>query len=81
VSAPAQVVLLSGGLDSMVNLVLAREAGPVVLAVTADYGQTAAAAEIGAAAAACRRYGIPHRSLDLRWLGVSATSANGVSSS
>ena len=33
------VVLLSGGLDSMVCAALAREAGFEVLALTVDYGQ------------------------------------------
>jgi 7-cyano-7-deazaguanine synthase len=36
---PAAVVLLSGGLDSMVCAALAREAGFRVLALTVDYGQ------------------------------------------
>ncbi len=49
--APAAVVLLSGGLDSMVAAGLAREAGFRLLALTVDYGQRhrielAAAAEI-----------------------------------
>ena len=33
------VVLLSGGLDSMVCAALAREAGFAVVALTIDYGQ------------------------------------------
>ena len=36
---PAAVVLLSGGLDSMVCAALAREAGFGVLALTVDYNQ------------------------------------------
>lgn len=38
-SAPAAVVLLSGGLDSMVAAGLAREAGFRLLALTVDYNQ------------------------------------------
>src|SRR5689334_1106351 len=38
-SAPRAVVLLSGGLDSMVCAALAREGGYEVLALTIDYGQ------------------------------------------
>jgi 7-cyano-7-deazaguanine synthase len=39
VSRPRAVVLLSGGLDSMVCAALAREAGNEVIALTVDYGQ------------------------------------------
>ena len=37
--SPSAVVLLSGGLDSMVCAALAREQGFAVLALTVDYGQ------------------------------------------
>jgi len=37
--APIAVVLLSGGLDSMVTAALARERGFVVQALSVDYGQ------------------------------------------
>jgi len=36
---PAAVVLLSGGLDSMVTAAIARERGFAVHALTVDYGQ------------------------------------------
>jgi 7-cyano-7-deazaguanine synthase len=37
--SPTAVVLLSGGLDSMVCAALARERGFAVTALTVDYGQ------------------------------------------
>ena len=69
------VVLLSGGLDSSANLALAIEQDEVVCAVTVDYGQRAAAREISSARNLCDHYGIPHRVLDLRWLGEIGGSA------
>src|SRR5829696_419675 len=57
------VVLLSGGLDSMVCAALAREAGFEVLALTVDYGQKhrieLAAAQTMAAALAERHIILP----------------------
>lgn len=68
------IVLLSGGLDSTVNLGLAAEEGPVRLAITFDYGQRAARKEIAAAGAVCRHYGVEHRVVELRWLGAVAAT-------
>lgn len=69
------VAILSGGLDSTVSLAAAvREMG-VVLALTFDYGQRAAAREREAAARVARRYGIPHRVLRLPWLAPLTRSA------
>ncbi|MBM3501603.1 MAG: 7-cyano-7-deazaguanine synthase QueC [Armatimonadetes bacterium] len=62
------VSLLSGGLDSVVATTAAAREGRVELALTFDYGQRAAPAEVGAAAAACRELGVPHRVIDLPWL-------------
>jgi len=61
------VGLLSGGLDSTVALAMlqARERGSVVLALTFDYGQRAAAREVEAAARIAARIGVKHRSLAL----------------
>jgi 7-cyano-7-deazaguanine synthase len=61
------VVLLSGGLDSVVNLKRAHDEGEVVLALTFDYGQTSFPSERRAAAECARRYGIEHRVIDLPW--------------
>ena len=77
---PKSVLLLSGGLDSTVNAALAAAdvpssaearatGGGVLLALTCDYGQRAAAREIAAARAVCRHYGIKHKTVNLRWLG------------
>ena len=68
------VVLLSGGLDSMVCAALAREAGHELLALTIDYNQRhrvelEAAARIAAALGAERHIVLP---LDLRRFGGSA---------
>ena len=62
------VVLLSGGLDSAVNLIKALDETGVALALTFDYGQKAAAREIAAAEAMCRTWGVPHRVIELPWL-------------
>ncbi|MFH1314009.1 MAG: 7-cyano-7-deazaguanine synthase QueC [Candidatus Eisenbacteria bacterium] len=61
------MVLLSGGLDSVVNLKCAIDECEVGLALTFDYGQAAFANEKHAAAGCAERYGIPHQVVDLRW--------------
>ena len=76
-SNPQAVVLLSGGLDSMVCAALAREAGFKVLALTIDYNQRHRA-ELDAARAiasllADRHIVLP---LDLRAFGGSALTAD-----
>lgn len=59
------VVLLSGGLDSAVNLQCALDDGEVVAAVTFDYGQAAAANEMRAAGEYAARSGVSHKIIDL----------------
>lgn len=66
---PANLVLLSGGLDSAVNCLIALENGGVGAAVTVDYGQKAGPREIEKARSLCERYGIKHVVLDATWLG------------
>ncbi len=61
------VVLLSGGLDSALNLALAVKHRPPVLAVNFDYGQRSAAAEIKAARRLASFYGVPLRTVKLPW--------------
>lgn len=62
------IVLLSGGLDSVVSLALAREELNVTLALTFDYGQKSAAKEIEASAAIASYYGLQHKVIKLDWL-------------
>ena len=70
------VVLLSGGLDSAVNLAMAKEAGlKVSLCLTFDYGQRAAKPEIRCAKELAEAYGSPHKVLELPWLGKISTSS------
>lgn len=54
------IVLLSGGLDSTVNLLLAQRSYDVVSTLTFDYGQRAAAREIQSARSLSDRLGIRH---------------------
>jgi len=63
------VVLLSGGLDSVVCLKRAVDETEVVLALTFDYGQPAAKREVEAAEEICKRLGVKHRTIKLEWLG------------
>jgi len=77
-SSPLAVVLLSGGLDSMVSAALAREAGFRLLALTVDYNQRhrieiAAATRIASLFGAERHIILP---LDLTCFGGSALTAD-----
>ena len=73
----AAVVLLSGGLDSMVCAALAREQGLAVTALTIDYGQRHRV-EIEAARAIAARLATRHivLPLDLRAFGGSALTSD-----
>jgi 7-cyano-7-deazaguanine synthase len=62
-------VLLSGGLDSAANLAFCRLRDEPVLALTVDYGQRAAPAEIRAAQALSKHFDVPHQIVELPWLG------------
>lgn len=62
------VTLLSGGLDSVVSMLLAREQADIVMALTIDYGQKARHNEIGASSAFCELYGIPHKVIQLPFM-------------
>jgi 7-cyano-7-deazaguanine synthase len=76
--SPIAVVLLSGGLDSMVCAALAREQGFRVLALTIDYNQRHRV-EIDAARAIAAALGVERHvvlPLDLRQFGGSALTAD-----
>lgn len=60
------VVLHSGGLDSTLCLLLAREKGRDVLSLGIDYGQRHRI-ELEYALAQCRRYGVERRVLRVEW--------------
>ena len=62
------VAILSGGLDSLVSLALAKKETDVIVALTFDYGQKAAAEEIKAASKIAKHYGITHKTIVLDWL-------------
>ena len=62
------VAILSGGLDSLVSLALAKKESEAVLAITFDYGQKAAAEEIKAATKISKHYSVPHKVIVLDWL-------------
>lgn len=62
------VVLLSGGLDSLVSLGLANKEYNVELALTFNYGQKSAEYEINASAKIAEYYGIRHEVIELDWL-------------
>ncbi len=74
IAQPLAVVLLSGGLDSMVTAALAQEAGFAVHALTVDYGQRHRL-ELESAARIAKRLGLVRHTqiaLDLRAFGGSA---------
>ena len=62
------IILLSGGLDSLVSLGLSKEKYNVALALTFDYGQKSASQEIEASRKICEYYGIEHKVIKLDWL-------------
>ena len=62
------VILLSGGLDSLVALGYAREKYGIELALTFDYGQKSAEKEINASKQIAEYYNIKHKVIVLDWL-------------
>ncbi|NLF84353.1 MAG: 7-cyano-7-deazaguanine synthase QueC [Candidatus Gastranaerophilales bacterium] len=62
------IILLSGGLDSLVSLGLAKEELNIELALTFDYGQRTAKKEIEASKRIAEHYSISHNVIKLDWL-------------
>lgn len=62
------IILLSGGLDSLVSLGLKKEELNVSLALTFDYGQKSSEQEIEASAKICEYYNLEHKVIKLDWL-------------
>ncbi len=62
------VILMSGGLDSVVSLACALDDYDVKLALTFDYGQKSVEQEIRASRKVCNHYGIVHKVIKLDWL-------------
>ncbi len=62
---PKSIVLLSGGLDSLVSLGLERDELNVELALTFDYGQKSAPKEISASEKICDYYNVEHKVIKL----------------
>lgn len=62
------IILLSGGLDSLVSLGVTKDDYNVKLALTFDYGQKSAEIEILASKKICEFYKIEHKVIKLDWL-------------
>lgn len=62
------IILLSGGLDSLVSLGVCKEEYNIDLALTFDYGQKSVEMEILASKKICEHYGIEHKIIKLDWL-------------
>lgn len=62
------IILLSGGLDSLVSLALSKEKYNVELALTFDYGQKSVEREIASSEKICKHFGISHNVIKLDWL-------------
>lgn len=67
--ATRAVAVVSGGLDSVVSLALARRELEVRLVLFFDYGQRARDSERVSVMSVASYYGLPFREVDLRWLG------------
>ncbi len=62
------VILMSGGLDSLVAAGFSQKEYDIKLALTFNYGQKSASKEISASEKICEYYNIEHKVIDLDWL-------------
>lgn len=62
------IILISGGLDSLVSLGLGIKQYGIKLGLTFDYGQKSAEYEIKASKKICNYYKIEHKVINLDWL-------------
>lgn len=62
------IILLSGGLDSLVSLGVSKSEYNIKLALTFDYGQKSAEQEIANSKKICEHYKIEHKVIKLDWL-------------
>lgn len=69
------VVLLSAGLDSTVNLLIAAKEHEIARVLTFDYGQRAARQEKQKAKEICKKYDLPHQIIELPFLAEVSKSA------
>jgi len=74
------IILLSGGLDSVISLACAKEEYNISLALTFNYGQRAKNQEIAAAANIAKYYNIEYKVIDIPWLAeITSTSLVNIS--
>lgn len=62
------VILLSGGLDSLVSLGVSKDTFNIILALTFNYGQRTAKKEIEASKRISEHYSIEYKVIELPWL-------------
>ncbi len=62
------IILMSGGLDSVVSFAVANAKHNIELALTFDYGQKSVTQEIEASKNICNYYKIKHKIIKLDWL-------------
>lgn len=62
------IILLSGGLDSLVSMAVAMDETEIALTITFDYGQKSAKYEKKAAADISDYYSIPNKVIKLDWM-------------